>query len=177
MRVFFGIDPAPDCKRAIGDWRDRFARAEGRPVPAANFHITLAFVGDIDNGGLDRLYLAVDGCQPQWQSAAASVTLDQVGFWPRPGIFWLGCSAIPASLQRLAGQLGERAVAAGARRETRSWIPHVTLYRRCKSPPPAPVQSPCIDVGYEHVTLFESCRTRQGVRYVPLAEWPLHGAH
>ena len=54
MRLFFGFDLPLDSKTRIAAWRDRFVRADGRSVPAANFHITLAFLGEIDHRGSRR---------------------------------------------------------------------------------------------------------------------------
>ena len=176
MRVFFGLDPDPSCKRAISSWRDRCLGADGRPVPPGNFHVTLAFVGEIDEGPLERLCGAVDGWAEAAQPGAGSLRLDRVGYWPRPAIFWLGSSAVPESLSALALALQKRSVAAGARRDAHDWVPHVTLFRRCRQPPPAPLETPDIVLDYRHITLFESQSGREGVRYSPLAEWPLGSA-
>jgi 2'-5' RNA ligase len=171
--VFFGFEPDPDCKRAIADWRDRYGRADGRPVPPGNFHVTLAFVGAIDDVPLERLCLAVEECLNHARRQPDILELDCVGFWARPAIFWLGASTVPPALSLLAGELQRRATAAGARREAESWVPHVTLYRKCHEPPPAPLKAPSITLHCRNVTLFESLPGRSGVSYEPIAEWPL----
>ncbi len=168
MRLFFGLDPAADDKRAIDSWRSRMATAEGRPVPAGNFHVTLAFLGEIPERQLERLGDAVDRLDlPE----ADELCLDRVGYWPRPGIFWVGPGAPPAPLSTLAGQLARIAQGLGARRDRRPFVPHVTLYRDCRQPPPAPVEPPRLRLRYRGVTLFASRPTRDGVRYEPLANW------
>ena len=173
MRVFFGLDPSGNCKRRIEDWRDRFVQADGRPVPAANFHITLAFVGDIDYGPLERLCDAVDTWMTRAQPTSCEVTLDRVGYFAGPAIFWVGPTHIPDTLRALAQALQQRALSAGARRDTHEWVPHVTLYRRCVLPPPVPLTNPDFTLAFDHMTLFESRAGNSGVRYTPLAEWEL----
>ncbi|MEQ9465745.1 MAG: hypothetical protein RJQ10_18940, partial [Haliea sp.] len=69
-------------------------------------------------------------------------------------------------LQHLGGQVG-------ARLEKKPFAPHVTLYRGCTEPPPAPAAPPAIALAYDHFTLFESHKGRQGVSYHAVEHWPL----
>src|SRR6056297_4324255 len=93
MRIFFGLDIDNDTRRALADWRDRHAVAAGRAVPATNFHVTLAFIGEVDNRQLDALCRAVDAWEPGPDTGAGAILLDQVGYWPKPGIYWTGPSS------------------------------------------------------------------------------------
>ncbi|MAT91673.1 MAG: RNA 2',3'-cyclic phosphodiesterase [Halioglobus sp.] len=170
MRVFFAFGPEPDCALRIADWRDRHAACDGRAVPAANFHLTLAFVGELEERALEELCAAVDRRAPGW--AATGLTLNRVGYWPRPGIYWLGPACWPAELDALAATLRQLAVTAGARRERKRFTPHITLYRNCRQPPPAPQRPPHIEFRCQTLCLYESRRGRHGVSYHPLCEWP-----
>ncbi len=172
MRVFFGLEPDAATTLAIADWRDRQLHCSGRPVPAANFHITLAFIGELKEPAIDRLCRAVDGWAPR-DVPGATLTLDRTGYWPRPGIFWLGPGEWPGHLARLAGKLGGLAGSAGGRRDRNSFQPHITLYRGCSEPPPAPPSIPPLQMQYGHFTLFESRQGRQGVSYHALQDWDL----
>ena len=49
MRAFFALEIEPEIQYAIEKWRDRTMLPAGRAVPAANFHITLHFLGSIDS--------------------------------------------------------------------------------------------------------------------------------
>lgn len=168
MRLFFALEPDPDCKRAIDAWRNRVLSADGRPVAAANFHVTLAFLGDVDAGRLERLCDAADALTPQ----AGELLLDRVGWWPRAGIYWLGTSAAPPALATLAGELARCGQRVGAPRDRRAFVPHVTLYRECRAPPPAPATPPALRLPFDGFVLFRSERRRGGVRYEPVADWP-----
>ncbi len=171
MRVFFGLELDTDGRRALADWRERYGAAAGRAVPAANFHITLAFIGAVDNRKLDTLCRAVDDWEPD--TGSGEVVLDQVGYWPKPGIYWAGPSQPVLGLAALARKLQHLGGLVGARLEKKSFAPHVTLYRHCTEPPPAPTVPPGVTLAYDRWTLFESHMGRQGVSYQALEHWPL----
>ncbi|EDV2239190.1 RNA 2',3'-cyclic phosphodiesterase, partial [Salmonella enterica subsp. enterica serovar Typhimurium] len=49
-RLFFAIDLPDDARAQIIAWRAaHFASEDGRPVAAANLHLTLAFLGDVSS--------------------------------------------------------------------------------------------------------------------------------
>jgi len=60
MHTFLALELPATTAMQIADWRDRQFGPVGRPVPPANFHITLAFVGALSERALERLCLAVD---------------------------------------------------------------------------------------------------------------------
>lgn len=177
MRVFFGLEPDPATQQAIANWRDRYGLAAGRPVPTANFHVTLAFIGEVSDRKLDILCQTVDEHKSGKQFVAGTLLLDQAGFWPGPGIYWLGASRPPPSLNHLARKLQQLGGLVGARLQRKTFTPHVTLYRNCGEPPPAPVSPPAVDLVYDHFTLFESRAGQKNVTYHPLARWDLGRAH
>lgn len=173
MRTFFGLELPANVVIQIADWRDRQLGPLGRPVPPANFHITLAFIGEIADGPLERLCRAVDDWQQGSRLQGAQLRLDCPGYWPRPGIFWLGPGHWPDPLTQLAKKLRQLATAAGARRDRNPFQPHITLYRHCQPAPAAPVAQPGIVAAYSHFTLFESRQGKTAVSYHPLQHWQL----
>ncbi|WOJ91937.1 RNA 2',3'-cyclic phosphodiesterase [Congregibacter variabilis] len=175
MRLFFGFDLEPGDKAAIADWRDRHAAASGRPVPPANFHITLAFLGDLDTRVLEHLCDKMDALCTDLPSKPLVIKLDRVGYWPSPRIYWLGTSADCDAIKNTARKLQFMGQAFGSRRERLSFTPHITLYRGCERPPPAPLTMPLITLALREVVLFESKQGRSAVSYTPLAAWPLTG--
>lgn len=173
MRVFFGLDLDRAAAMTVADWRQRQLACDGRQVPPANFHITLAFVGQIQPPALERLCLSVNQWFDHSPVCGSELTLDCVGYWPKPGIFWLGCSAWPRALTELADKLRGIAVNAGGKRDRNPFQPHVTLFRRCHTAPPAPPTTPLIALPYSHFSLFESRQGRQGVSYHSIEDWHL----
>ena len=172
MRLFFAVDLAPRDKLSLAAWRDEAFRGlvSARAVPPDNFHVTLAFRGEIPEAALERLFDAVDQWVARPGLSTGSMVLDQVGYWPKPGILWLGPEAIPPGLVQMAKGLQGVGTQFGARREKRAFQPHVTLFRRCEQAPPA-LHAPDIRIEYNSFTLFESRQRKGGVSYYPLQEW------
>ena len=172
MRLFFALEPARETALQIADWRDRqFPASAARPVPIANLHITLAFIGELPPPRLERLLQAVDDWRDRPRSA--SLHMDCTGYWQRPGIYWLGPREWPQQLEKLARRLGAISGQVGGRQEKRRFQPHVTLFRGCREAPPQPAQEPSFVFAYHHFTLFESRQGKRGVSYQPLADWAL----
>ena len=169
MRLFFGLECPMDVALAIADWRERQLPPMSRPVPLKNFHITLAFLGETRQDALEQLILSVDDCVP---CPADRLVLDRVGYWPKPGIYWLGPTAWPAALEQMAGDL-DKLRQSGQRQRGRSFCPHITLFRRCAHPPPAPTRTPGLQFEFDRLVLFESRPGRKGVTYRPVQEWCL----
>ena len=174
MRTFFGLEMPGDVTVKIADWRDRqFGPGTGRPVPPANFHITLAFIGELAPGQLERLCERVDAEMARNPLQGGLVELDITGYWPKPGVYWLGADAWSAPLSSLAQKLRHLATGAGARRDRKPFLPHVTLFRNCSAAPTAPAQPPAFRANYFHFTLFESRQGKARVSYHPLQQWEL----
>ena len=178
MRTFFALDLPAQSKLAIARWREsafRSLEAGGlaRPVPAANFHMTLAFIGELPQRKLEQLCDRVDALLGSKPCAAGIVELNEVGYWPRNGILWLGPAQCPGELQQLATRLRTLAGQAGGKRESKAFQPHISLFRRCTIAPPASLSAPEFAVGYAEITLFESHRGDQGASYQPIHRWTL----
>ena len=88
MRAFFGLSPDIKTKLAIEGWRNKVFPHFDAPVPAANFHVTLAFLGKISPKQLDALCESVNQID---QIHAFDVSLNQIGYWSKPKALWLGC--------------------------------------------------------------------------------------
>jgi len=178
MRLFFALELPADLTLKIAAWRDRALPPAGRPVPPANFHITLAFLGEVPERRLDRLCSDVDGALAERAAPGGELRLDQVGYWPRPRIYWLGSRQWPEALGELARRLGGIGAALGDQRRRDRFQPHVTLLRGCDTPPPAPADAPDFTLEYCSFCLMESRQGRRGVSYHPVAGWELApGAH
>lgn len=173
MRLFFGLELDQHTTLRVANWRDRQFSHAGRPVPPANLHITLAFIGELPVSALEQLCLSVDQWLQQDPVPGASVALDQTGYWHKPGIYWLGATSWPEQLSRLAEKLRDLSSGVGGKRDKRAFQPHITLFRRCTRAPPAPAVAPGVTLNYQHFALFESRAGKHGVSYHPLQYWDL----
>lgn len=197
MRCFIGLDLNATEKLALDSWRQQAlpeimprqwlknatagSRKHGKPqtesqgpalpyaVPAANFHITLSFLGEISHRQHEALIYELD----QLISEPFSLTLDATGLWNGPKILFAAPSNIPKALSELAKLSRKAARKASIQVESREYKPHVTVVRKATSTLPLPLYSPNVDVHVSAFHLFESVSTPQGVTYPIRQSWPL----
>jgi 2'-5' RNA ligase len=169
MRAFFGLPVEGKPRNEVRRWRDGNLLGDGRRVPEENFHITLCFLGSVAPEQLSVICDQVDDLR----GSAFELVLDQPGYFPRPRVVWIGPTQIPQALSELSCRLGRIASRSGLRIDKRPYQPHLTLIRKCRDPSLPPLDSPRIALTCDHFCLFESRSTDQGVRYLPLASWPL----
>ncbi len=126
-RVFFGLWPDADTRRAIDRLAGRFDGG-GRPTPAANLHVTLVFIGSVDASRLACLKQAAAGVE----ASPFTIHLDRIGSFHRKAL-WLGCREIPSPLRQLQQDLS-RALTRDCQYqpERRPYVPHVTLQRNIR---------------------------------------------
>ncbi|MGL5451480.1 MAG: RNA 2',3'-cyclic phosphodiesterase [Aeromonas sp.] len=169
-KLFFALpieEQAPDIIR----WRDQQVWP-GQPVPAVNLHLTLAFLGESDELTTLQLIAAASHqhCPP------LRITLDEIGWFRRAKAAWIGPRAWPNELNVLARALrrhGERlGLELGNGNGERSFHPHVTLSRKATQAP-ATGAAPHIELTVSQFCLYQSVSCTEGVRYQPLACWPL----
>lgn len=169
-RLFFALWP----NRTL---RQHLLRVQGEclpspitpPSPAANLHLTLAFLGQVET--------AQQACLEQGAAGlhlpAFSFRLDRLGYWRKPRILWIGCSATPAALHQLAAALAEVMRSCGLQPEARPYRPHVTLARKQKQGPETPLPLPSLHWEARDFVLAESVSRPGGVLYRILQRWPL----
>lgn len=92
QRLFFALELPDSLQQQLVRWRaENFAEDDGKPVAAANLHLTLAFLGEVSSETSQKLQqLAARIVQPGF-----TLNLDDAGHWPRPGVVWLGCQRAP----------------------------------------------------------------------------------
>lgn len=168
-RVFFALWPdaaaldALETAAASGN-----ESCGGRRMRRDSLHLTLAFIGGVSPAQLDEL-LNLAG---KLRVEPFDLTLEQLGWWPRNGIFWAGCQATPSRQHRLFGELSRALCAAGFTVDTRPHFPHVTLLRNAHCGA-LPVLASPICWRVEAFSLVESQLQASGRLYSVLGCWPL----
>ncbi|HEX6137460.1 MAG TPA: RNA 2',3'-cyclic phosphodiesterase [Casimicrobiaceae bacterium] len=172
VRVFYALVPPPPLQRALAELAREIARrARGRPVPADNIHLTLAFIGPWPSVRLSLLL----GVGEMLAGQPMRVTLDTQGGFRRAGVAWVGASSPPAALIDLASALARALAAAGVALEERPFHAHLTLARHCRGPYAEGTIGP-LGWDVDDVALMQSHTRAEGARYERLARWPLRGA-
>ncbi|MEG3765843.1 RNA 2',3'-cyclic phosphodiesterase [Alteromonas sp. 14N.309.X.WAT.G.H12] len=183
MRCFIGLDLTPQAKLALSQWQQRaFPQVSDKKptseslgpslphaVPAANYHLTLCFLGNVTPRQHETLIATLDTLiHPPF-----SATLDSAGCWERPKIIFTAPLHIPKALPELAKKTRKAARTAGISLEKRDYKPHVTVIRKATSallPPLIPLD---ITMSFDAFHLFESVSTPSGVRYLIRHSWDL----
>ena len=137
MRLFVAIAPPPDAlselEQTVASLRPDWPRL--RWVGQERWHVTLAFLGTVDEGRLDGLRTRLG--RAAGRHRPAEVRIGRGGAFPSAAKARVLCAHLDGQREELAG-LGALAasVAAGARRagapaqdEGRRFRPHVTLAR------------------------------------------------
>tara|TARA_R110002096_G_scaffold116164_2_gene251714 strand:- start:11551 stop:12060 length:510 start_codon:yes stop_codon:yes gene_type:complete len=129
-RVFFALWPDVRQRDRLRDVINSVARnVEGRAVDRRNWHITLAFAGDVE-----------DAMIPTLQQRAAAIPFepfrlhfDRLEFWPRPKIAALVAMTVPAELETLVSKLNALLQDLGIVTEDRTYRPHITVSRNARN--------------------------------------------
>jgi 2'-5' RNA ligase len=181
-RLFVGVEvpePARDRLLAVRPPALPGLRLIGRE----EIHLTLHFLGELEEGNLARVTRALAGVN----AAAFTIEVQGVGQFPpegEPKALWAGLAASPplAALHQAIGAALTAAV--GYRPEDRPYTPHLTLARLNASPPPGWVE----DYLQEHAglripsvpvtrfALYSSVRMPDSRRYRIEAAFNLSGA-
>lgn len=188
-RLFVGLSLPETLIRAIGEIQVGLRHA--RWLDADALHLTLAFIGDVDPSAQRRVEEAlacVNVSAPASVSALASapalaVELHGIGHFPLrgpPRVLWTGASPA-AELASLAAAVRRELARAGFPPERRKFVPHVTIARFRRPPPPAAMQdyltacslfrTPAAPIA--SFRLLSSVLRPSGARYAVEADFPL----
>lgn len=171
MRTFIALEPPEGFVEDVAAMaRMLSAAVEGRFVPRQNYHVTLAFLGDIEEAQAREAMDAIDeACA---EAAAVPMCPDGLGKFGRASdaTLWMGLTPDP-ELTGLADRMREALRSRGIGFDDKPFLPHITLARRAKLPkgalPELAFPLPC---NAARVTLFKSTLSRDGAQYKPLYE-------
>ncbi|MFT5674587.1 MAG: 2'-5' RNA ligase [Paraglaciecola sp.] len=170
MRAFFAIDPPAQIKLAIESWREKALPTFLKMVPPANFHITLAFLGQVNDVQLESL---IQQSEVLTLTPGFPLSLDNLGYWPKPKALWLGSHQIAKQHIQLTDLLTKISLRSAVVMQKKEYIPHLTLVRKCAENPPAALIEPTFSFDVEEFHLFESVSTTNGVIYKRRKTWRL----
>lgn len=131
MRAFIAIDLDPEIKTALQALvRDLQAtRADIRWVNAGGMHLTLKFLGQVDDGPAARVKDVLAGITRR--HAPFPLRLEGTGAFPgekSPRVLWVRAASEPALLA-LQDEIDVALEAEGFERERRAFTPHLTIGR------------------------------------------------
>jgi 2'-5' RNA ligase len=122
-RLFYAIWPEPAERAALAAAAQSLFPLSGRPVAAADFHITLAFVGAVDDARLAAFQALAQPLTP------FDVTLDALEHWPKPRVLVAAARHASSQLAATVAALWRQLDRLGVAREPRPFQAHATLAR------------------------------------------------
>ena len=174
MRLFFGLSLPDEIRRAAQERALLLCESTpGRYVPPENYHITLAFLGDVPEERLRDAHDVLARCIRDVPSPR--IALGDTGYFGRAqnAILIIRAHAQPA-LDSLHERLVRELQSAGLPADPGPFSPHITLARHaCIGALPAG-ETPSFVARQAHV--FLSARDELSVlRYTPLLSAPFSG--
>jgi RNA 2',3'-cyclic 3'-phosphodiesterase len=172
LRLFVGIDLPPELKLALS------LMASGVPgarwVDAGNYHLTLRFIGEIDEGVAED----VDAALRHIRAPRFDVTLATVNHFGRRQL-WVGVARNDA-LQHLHEKIESALSRLGFAPDEHRYTPHVTL-ARLKGTSEERLQTYIMEHALyraptfrvDHFSLIASYLTKSGSIYEDRADYPL----
>lgn len=165
-RLFFALWPDDRQRDRLRNEISPVAKlVEGSAVYRGNWHVTLAFIGDIE----ERLIPAI-------QKAAAAIAFepfrlrfDRAEFWPRPKVAVLAAQTVPPELERLVAALNLVLANAGIDVDTRRYRPHITIVQRARTFETQRLAQPAL-VEWSGFEVIESVSVHGTTSYHPLKQ-------
>ncbi len=194
MRLFAAIDLPESISGEVRAWWAHAGSfldpSEWRDVPLRNWHLTLAFYGDVDGSYVNDLCEALDDCAAEQRPLLLKTT--RFGAFPnmlKPRILWLGAedaddSGMLKAFARCCRQAGRATV---RRRESGSrespFKGHITLARGRGAPLPLKAEiSDSVEAmpesiwTAERVALYQSILAPGGAQYRVVEEFEFRGS-
>ncbi len=187
MRVFIAVDINQRIRKAIGDvqrqlqGRVKTSQRSVKWVRPDVMHLTLKFLGEVDDGALTDVCKAVENIANKHKKFDLDVeTLGCFG-GKSARVVWVGCGAGSEQLVRLAEDIDDKLGEIGFAKETRRFTGHLTLCR-IKNVRDGYELAGAVEgfgpfnagtVSIDAVTVYQSELTRAGPNYTALASYKL----
>jgi len=165
--LFFALWPDEAVRAQLAHWtRELHAVCGGRPTRPENLHVTLAFLGSVEDARVAEVECAAGEVAPR----VISLVLDQPGYWKRNRIAWAGASTVPAELDAFVAELRSALERSHIGFDSKGFVSHVTLLRDARGPRAMPALDP-IEWRLDGFALVQSVTLPRGSRYEVRKSW------
>lgn len=163
MRCFLAAWPDEAVRTRCGELiRSVRPHAQhGRVMRLENLHLTLAFIGELQ----DPLGACVAAACAALPAIECDWELDVIGFFPRPRVLWAG-GPVSEELGKVARTARELLDALKVNYDRKPFVPHVTLLRDVRRFEGPQEIAPPIAWPIREIGLYRAGRDDQGARYV-----------
>jgi RNA 2',3'-cyclic 3'-phosphodiesterase len=172
IRLFCALDLPGGARSELAAWAGEVLHGRGRPVPAENLHVTLAFLGHRPAADV----AAILGELRAASAAARPVELRPLGYRETRSVGMIVLEDLGGAATGLADDLQGRLERLGVyRREGRRWLPHVTVARRPTREGDLPEVANTCSIHVVRSALYRSVLAAGGARYDALETAALGG--
>ena len=149
MRLFIAIQFSDDIKKGLISVMHELKKKNigGNYSPAANLHLTLAFIGETQN---------VDGVKKAMEATAFApfmLSLTELGNFG--DILWVGAKG-GQKLKAYVKALGAQLDTAGIKYDRKKFEPHITLVRKASNARPQGITVPKKEMMVRKISLMKS---------------------
>jgi 2'-5' RNA ligase len=168
-RLFFALWPSDDLRARIErETQALVIQAGGRPIPAANFHITLVFIGEVSGPQVGAARAAAGAVA----APSFSLSLNMLESWTGADVLVYSGECPPPALGVLVDRLRISLLQQQFKLQRQTFKPHVTLVR--KLPRKLPKQPlPRLEWPVKEFVLVESRAGPLSSEYTVIGHWPL----
>jgi RNA 2',3'-cyclic 3'-phosphodiesterase len=172
-RLFFALWPDEPQRRALEHAAAKSVRhCGGRPVPLANLHVTLAFLGSVASARIPELQrTAREQAARLAQKGPVTLTFARLAHWKEAQILCALTDEAPIA-RALAVALQEATASIGLSPDRKPFQPHVTLARKVARTFAVLRLRPVV-WGFDAFALIDSRTEPSGPVYSVLDSYPL----
>jgi 2'-5' RNA ligase len=171
LRLFVAVQLPDPLRGRLAAHAERLAGA-GRVVAAANLHVTVHFLGRVDEHDAAPLKAALEAAVAAMPAFALRLTGVAPGPRRRPRMLWATIDRDPRFDELAQAVASAAAPFAPEARPPRTARPHITLVRHRGAPPPGE-EALAADIPVDAVELVSSRLEPGGADYETLARLPL----
>jgi 2'-5' RNA ligase len=167
VRLFFALWPDDAVRVQLERWsRELHALCGGRATRPENLHVTLAFLGGVEDTRVAEIERAASEVAPK----VVSLVLDRPGYWKNNRIAWAGASMVPPELVALVSELRGALAKSQIGFDAKPFASHVTLLRDAREPKGMSALDP-IPWKVDGFALVQSVTLPRGSRYEIRKSW------
>jgi len=184
IRAFIAVELPESVRREVSQLQARFKAtgADAKWVEADNLHLTLKFLGNIEESQVEPLKAALASAAQR--VSPFTIQVEGIGAFPKttsPRVVWVGISQGEEALIQLAQAVEEACVGLSFPKEERPFRGHLTIGRvRSRERLAGLIRELQVEefkasttASTTQVVLFQSVLSPKGPIYTPLAEIPL----
>ena len=132
MRAYIAIELPKEIKDALGQLQQKLKEtgADVKGVATENIHLTLKFLGEINDEQLKKITAILD--ETARNNNPFQLRINSIGVFPKidfPRVIWVDVDKGDGESKKIAAQLEEKIAQIGIPKEKRDFSSHITIAR------------------------------------------------